>query len=480
MFARITKSPSKTLLALLSAFVAGVFLHAWDERMWLRWFVWCVAGVLCVFAAFFVRRMRLVFCILAAFLFALARYDAALITHSSPVDNAYHGVVASAPQRKGLSVLLNATSVTTPEGASVRRMVLVLRAMPDVHEGDAIAWRCVRPPTDQHPACIVAGHLSIDHTGPHPIEFLRVRLRTIVRVLIPEPDASLLLGLLIGDRDGIPSDLVAAFRHTGTSHVLAASGYNVTLVVEAAVIFFALIGFARRRAAAAVAFCIVIFATLCGGDPPVVRAAIMGSTGLLATTLGRRYHAPNALMLAAACMLALDPAALRHDAGFRLSFAAVAGLRAFGKPFAARLKWIPWDTVRNALSETLGAIVATLPLILHDFGILAISSPFVNVAIVPIVPFAMATGAAAIVAGTSFVFLGIPFAFVAAASLRLMRWIVMTSAALVPAFDLRINFFVAAMLYGWIVLLWYALRPREDSPSLALAKEGVGGGLPIV
>ena len=462
MFARIAASSSKILLALLSVFVSGIFLHAWDERVWLPWFVWGIGGVVCSVFAFFVRRRptaRLLFCIVAAFLFALARYDAVLATHGavSP-SGAYNGVVAAEPRRKGLSVILDAIQVTTPDGTAMRRMVLVFRAMPSAHEGDAIAWRCARPPTTDNPACIVVGAIALRDTGPHPIVFLRTRLRVITRALIPEPDASLLLGLLVGDRDGLPLPLIAAFRNTGTTHVLAASGYNVTLVVEAMVVLFALAGLLRRRAAVAVAVSVVLFAALCGGDPPVVRAAIMGSTGLLAAALGRRYHAPNALMLAAACMLMIDPTALRHDAGFRLSFAALVGLRAFGRPFAAYLTWIPFENVQSALAETLGAIVATLPLILHDFGILAISAPLVNIAIVPIIPFAMATGATTVVLGTMHATLGAPFAFVTTAALRAMRFIVTTAATVIPAFDLRINLVVAGILYGWIFLLWYALR----------------------
>lgn len=465
---RIAPSPSKTLLAVLSAFVGGIFFHAWDERVWMAWTLWCVCAGACATAAALLRHRptaRLITLAAAAFLLSFARYDVALVPdRTSSPDGSYRGVASAEPRRKGRSVLVSASDVVTPDGERLGRMTLLFRTMPDLRDGDAIAWRCRSALAA--PVCEVAGAAAVLPSGPRPLVFLRTRLRGTVRAILPEPDASLLLGLLIGDRAGLPKDLVVAFRDTGTSHVLAASGYNVTLVAEAAVVIFALAGLARRRAAAATAGCIVLFALLCGGDPPVARAAIMGCVGLFAAALGRRYHAPNALMLAAALMLAYDPAALRHDAGFRLSFAAVAGLRAFGCPFASRLAWVPWEGARKALAETLGATVATLPLILHDFGILAPSAPLVNLAIAPLIPAAMAAGAAAVVAAFPSAALAAPFAFAADAPLALMRAAVNGGAKAVPAVQARAGLGMAAVLYGWIILLWYGLRRAEAKEEL--------------
>jgi competence protein ComEC len=283
--------------------------------------------------------------------------------------------------------------------------------------------------------------------------------------MLPEPNASLLLGLIVGDRGGLPKSLTDAFRATGTSHVLAVSGYNVMLVTEALVVGLALLGLARRRAALLVAGCVAAFVLLAGADPPVLRAGIMGSVGLLAALLGRRGHGGNAFAFTAAAMLMADPLALRHDVSFRLSFFAVAGLSAFGSPLAERMRFIPFEGVRSALAETLGATIATLPIALHDFGSLAVASPVVNVMIAPLVPFSTAVGAAGVIVAFISPTLALPASLAVAAALRLMREIVGWWADAAPAVAVSAGFRTTAGLYAALILLWYALKKKTPEGS---------------
>jgi competence protein ComEC len=298
----------------------------------------------------------------------------------------------------------------------------------------------------------------------HPLLALRGALRRITRALYVEPDASLQLGLLIGDKAGVPRQLTQEFRATGTSHVLAVSGYNVALVADTAVLLLCLAGIARRRSAVATICAVLAFTGLAGADPPVLRAAVMGSLALVAVALGRA-RSSGALVVTAAAMLVADPLALRHDIGFRLSFGAVLGLGLYGGHFtrllAPRLKS---EGVAEALGQTLGAIVATLPVMLVDFGQFSLTAPVVNVLIAPLIPFSTAAGAISVSLGAVWLPLGVPVAAASAAALRLMSAIVHAFASAVPVLPLQLSLPQGALLCLPLFLLWRSLETSAPKP----------------
>ncbi|MEK9152155.1 MAG: ComEC/Rec2 family competence protein, partial [Patescibacteria group bacterium] len=284
---------------------------------------------------------------------------------------------------------------------------------------------------------------------------------------LPEPEASLLLGLVIGDRGGIPNDVADDFRSAGVSHVLAVSGYNVAKIADAALMFFALVGLRRRRALIATAAALILFAEIAGLGSPVIRATVMGGLSLAAGLLRRRSDPNNALALAAALMLADEPSLLRHDVSFALSFAAVWGLAALGRPLEKELGAVPeFGGLRKILAETLGATLATLPFTLLTFGRLPLLAPFANAAILPFVPAAMAFGFAVIILGSLHPILAFPAAFAAMAPLRWMLSAAAAFAALPWNIPLPVGPAVAALLCLWIILLAYALNRRTDRENL--------------
>jgi competence protein ComEC len=153
---------------------------------------------------------------------------------------------------------------------------------------------------------------------------------TIVQ-LIPEPQAGLLVGVLLGYNRAMPADLIANFRTTGMAHIIAISGFNVAVLIA---VLLGLAGtFLDKRTAVLVAIGGVIFyALLVGARPSVVRAAIMGSLYLLTRTwLGRSTLSYASLCLAAFLMTLLHPLAL-WDVGFQMSFMATLGLMLYVNP----------------------------------------------------------------------------------------------------------------------------------------------------
>ncbi len=212
--------------------------------------------------------------------------------------------------------------------------------------------------------------------------------------LFPEPAAGFLLGILFGERAGLPEELQAAFQRTGTTHVLALSGYNISILIA---VIVRLLG--RRPAVLWLSFAfIAAFVMMVGPDAPVLRAALMGSFLLLGQMLGRPQVAALACVVTAAALLAWNPWSLRYDLGFDLSFLATLGILYFEPSVRQRLGRIP-ALLREPVSATLAATLPTAPLIALSFGTLSLVSPLANLLIVPMIPYLMLAGFAITVVG---------------------------------------------------------------------------------
>jgi competence protein ComEC len=221
----------------------------------------------------------------------------------------------------------------------------------------------------------------------------------LTRVL-PEPEAGLAAGILIGLRDRVDRDLAAAFTTAGVSHVVAISGWNIAIVAAAIATLAGRLG--RRRRSLVTIMAIVAYVAFAGASASVVRAAAMAGVVLLARESGRAGRAAAALGWAATLLLLGDPD-LISDAGFQLSSLATAGLIAWATPLTAWIDRVTGGRLPRWLAESLGvslaAQAATLPIVLASFGRLAVLSPIVNLAVVPLVAPAMAVGLVALASG---------------------------------------------------------------------------------
>ncbi len=255
--------------------------------------------------------------------------------------------------------------------------------------------------------------MTVDPAPPSPataVEHLRQGAAAALAAVLPEPEAGLAAGILIGLRDRVDRDLAAAFTTAGVSHVVAISGWNIAIVAAAMAAAFGRLR--RRRRSIATMAAIVAYVAFAGASPSVVRAGAMAGVVLLARESGRAGRAAAALGWAAALLLLADPG-LVQDAGFQLSSLATAGLIAWATPITAWIERLGRGHAPGWLAESLGvslaAQAATLPVILVSFGRLAILSPVVNLAVVPLVAPAMAAGLVAM-AGGALVLAGAPSA----------------------------------------------------------------------
>ncbi len=240
------------------------------------------------------------------------------------------------------------------------------------------------------------------------LEGIRRGTAELITRALPEPQAGLGAAMMIGLRDLVSRDVAADFRAAGLSHVVAISGWHISLL--GAVIGGLLSGISRRPRSLVVLLAIVGYSILAGASPSIMRAAVMASVVLLARESGRAGQAAAALALTCVAMLLADPQTVA-DIGFQLSVAATAGLLVWSRRLhewlAGRLPRLTPSWLLEALSVSLAAQAATLPLVLYHFGSLSLVAPLANLLVAPIVAPAMLLTVVALSAG-ALIGLGLP------------------------------------------------------------------------
>jgi competence protein ComEC len=316
------------------------------------------------------------------------------------------------------------------------------------------------------------------------LESIRRGAGDLLAKVLPEPDAGLAAGILIGLRDRVDRSVAAEFTTAGVSHVVAISGWNIAIVAAA---IAALAGRLRRRRRAVVtAIAIVTYICFAGASPSVLRAGAMAGVVLFARETGRAGRAAAALGWAAALLLLADPR-LVGDAGFQLSTLATGGLIAWATPLTATLdRWTggrapAWLT--ESLGVSLAAQAATLPVVLASFGRLALIAPVVNLAVVPLVAPAMAAGIVAML-GAAAVELGAPdvagvvLAAPAWVALRLIVGIVdvaaavpLASVSLEPPLGQLVG--IGSIVAGGAAIGWWRRHRRSGGPRQTVSERPI-------
>ncbi|MFH0942895.1 MAG: ComEC/Rec2 family competence protein [Candidatus Beckwithbacteria bacterium] len=206
---------------------------------------------------------------------------------------------------------------------------------------------------------------------------------------LPEPEASLLAGIVLGSKRGLPEKFYLSLQKTGTLHIVVASGFNVTVILGFMAAYLS--GFLHRSLA--IGFGVVavaVYTVMAGAEPAIVRAAIMGSLGFLGQILGRKAASLRLLLITVLTMMLIKPLIV-FDIGFQLSVAATSGLILLGLRLEAVFSKV-W-LIGKDLGQTLAAQIAVWPLIMLHFGQMSWFSPLVNGLILWLVPIIMGFGA---------------------------------------------------------------------------------------
>ncbi|MGB9879933.1 MAG: ComEC/Rec2 family competence protein, partial [Anaerolineae bacterium] len=245
---------------------------------------------------------------------------------------------------------------------------------------------------------------------------LKRRTQSVIATILPEPEAALLTGILLGSDEGIPRSLIYKFQATGTAHIIAISGFNIALISAALVKIFSRL-FPRYTALVLAIGVIACYAILVGAEPPVVRAAIMGSLAALALIVGRQSHALTSLFAAAWWMTAWQPFLL-WDVSFQLSFAASLGLIVYADTLQKGAenvlgRFVPMETalklvqlLHDTLLATFAAMITTLPLLVYHFQQFSPLSFLANLLILPVQPAIVYLGSTAAMLGLVSLWLG--------------------------------------------------------------------------
>jgi len=209
-----------------------------------------------------------------------------------------------------------------------------------------------------------------------------------IRRAIAEPEASLGIGYLLGQKSALPSDLVGALKIAGLTHIVVASGYNLTILVRIGRRLFAKVS--KYLAMLTSSGLIVGFIAMTGLSPSMTRAGLVAGLALWAWYYGRKFHPITLLSIAASVTVFVNPSYVWGDLGWLLSFAAFAGVMIIA-PIATDYFFgeenVPF--VGQILIETISAQIATLPIMIMAFQQLSVIAPAANLLVLPIIPLVM-------------------------------------------------------------------------------------------
>jgi competence protein ComEC len=298
--------------------------------------------------------------------------------------------------------------------------------------------------------------------GTDPIGWLRDTFAKGVKSAINDPAASLGLGFVVGQRSQLPKSLDENLKKVGLTHIVVASGYNLTILVRLSRRFFA----KTSKYLATVSSVALMggFLLVTGFSPSMTRAGLVTGLVLWAWYYGRNIHPFVLVLFAAALTAMIDPVYIWANVGWYLSFLSFAGVlllapliqrQLFGKK---EISVLPQVTI-----ETISAQIATLPIGLLVFGKLSILSLPANILVVPFIPLAMlftfAAGTTGMISQAAATWVGLPATYVIDYMLAVINWLASISWAQVDAkLEIPALAVLVVAIIGIGIFFWRRLR----------------------
>lgn len=411
----ILASPSRTLAICLATFCFGVLLGGLAPSSW-----WNVLLALCALSfvlVFFARDrvIRFVFVLVVIFLFAIFRVtqtdfgaDVATVADFSDKAIRVTGVVDAEVERRASTQRVVLDEVMFADDPAAGRLLVFAPLYPEIAYGDKVVFNCrVQKPEpfqgfaydkylESHgilAVCLVPEYIDVHERDVFSFtaSILSIKMFLIGRLqgAMPEPHASFIAGLLFGGSSSLSADLKDDFAATGTSHILAASGFNVSLFSMTFLSWILTTRVGRKRGLILASLFILIYVVAAGATPAVVRAGIMGSLFVIQKWISRKGYLLNALLLTASIMLLVNPLLL-GEVGFQLSFAATVAILTLTDKVSTHFEFIPKRFgLRQSFAGSLAAIAITTPILLWHFGQISTVAPLANLLVLPFVPYIM-------------------------------------------------------------------------------------------
>lgn len=400
------------------------------------------------------------------------------ISYPKDRDIKIHGQVVEPPEDTQKT-----TKVVVKDKDKDAKVLLILRPFSGIRYGDYISaeGKTISPENEQLKNSLFVRGIShemlfpkiekvSDGKGLSPeiriksvLYGLRNRFEGSINSVFPEPESSFLSGLLLGVKKNLPDWFKDDLQKSGTTHIIALSGFNITIIVMALRLLFS-------KKSAKMSFYVPLaaiagFVVMTGAQSSVVRAGIMGAMMMLAYRVGRQSSAAMAIIVTAVAMVLFNPFILRFDIGFQLSFAAFMGIIYLAPIFKDVLP-VKREVVKEILAMTLGAQVMAYPIILYYFGSFSLVSLFANLVVLPFIPLIMFLGFVSSVFGMFLPYFGYVLSWTALFALKIVINVIHFCASLPYASLDNIDFSSFSMAICYVVVLelvfiYRAVRKRR-------------------
>jgi len=299
----------------------------------------------------------------------------------------------------------------------------------------------------------------LTHNNGSRIKSLLYKLRNSfmknINKVIGMPESDLANGLILGARGGFDEDTKRDFIETGTIHIVALSGYNVSIVADGVMKAFSLI-LSQTISIILGIFIIILFILMTGASSTAIRAGIMATIMLFGRMTGRSYMAGRALIIAGLLMIAYDPRVL-VDMSFQLSFIATGGVLYLTPKTLNWFKFLPMRFgFREMVASTVSATIAVLPILLYLTGVLSLVSLPANILILLFIPVVMLFIFITGILGFISPFLSIPFGYVSHLLLSYILSVIHFLGSLsfasvnIQSFPLILIILIYGFLFWWI------------------------------
>jgi len=257
----------------------------------------------------------------------------------------------------------------------------------------------LRMGTGQYQGFMSYTQLSLIAHHPSFIADIRRKFAAGMQTSLPEPNASFAMGLLVGQRSTLPADVKQNLLAVGLTHIIAVSGYNLTIMLHAA---RRLMGKHSKRISTLLSLgLIAVFLLITGSSASIVRAAIVSGLSIWAGYYGRSFRPINLILIAAAVTAYANPFYIWSDVSWYLSFLAFYGVLVIAPLVASRFRHAWQKSILAGVAlESICAEMMTVPIVVYVFGQISLIGLPANVLVVALIPLAMLLSFIAGIAGT--------------------------------------------------------------------------------
>lgn len=403
-------SKSKIFLYFCLSFIGGIFLNSFLRLSDIHLFLFLLAGIFFI-SLFWTNKKSAVFGFCLLFIAAgIWRHQAAetkfLSSPLLPYNDLKQEITLAAVVVKEPEVRERSQKLTVRLKSRKEKILLTTNLYPEYRYDDElkITGFLKNPPildgfnyrdylkkdgvysTMNFPGIELTASGSESALMKFPLYF-KDKFRAAAEKFLSPPQSGILEALAFGDESELSADWKNKLNITGTRHIAAVSGMNVTIIGFLILSFFIGLGFWRQQAFFISIFMLALYILMVGAPSSALRAGIMAGILMTGQYFGRLSYATRAVVFAAAVMLIFNPFLLKLDIGFQLSFLAILGLIFFQPIFSAGLKKIPEPKIlplKTTFSATLSAQIFAAPVLLYNFGYISALSPLTNILIVPL------------------------------------------------------------------------------------------------